>query len=362
MKTIIHIVGARPNFIKAAPLIKSISDLNVRNLVVHTGQHYDHNMSQQFFDDLEIPKPDYNLGLGGGSHAVQTANIMMQCEQVFIKESPDCVIVYGDVNSCIAAALVAKKLHIQVVHIESGLRSFDTKMPEEINRIITDSISDQLFVTCKDGVDNLIKEGKSIDCIHLVGNTMIDSLVKFQSKFDTSSILSSMNIQSKKYILSTLHRPSNVDNKNSLIELMESMKAISNNNIVVFPIHPRTKSNLQKFNIFKKYNSIDSLKIIDPLGYIDFMCLQKNAKLIITDSGGIQEESSFFNVPCLTVRDNTERPITTTMGTNKLIGSNYKNILSELDIVNYNQNSNINLWDGSTASRIVQILKGIYKW
>tara|TARA_R110002012_G_scaffold100670_2_gene239404 strand:- start:5945 stop:7033 length:1089 start_codon:yes stop_codon:yes gene_type:complete len=362
MKTIIHIVGARPNFIKAAPLIKSISDLKVRNLVVHTGQHYDHNMSQQFFDDLEIPKPDYNLGLGGGSHAVQTANIMMQCEQVFIKESPDCVIVYGDVNSCIAAALVAKKLHIQVVHIESGLRSFDTKMPEEINRIITDSISDQLFVTCKDGVDNLIKEGKSIDCIHLVGNTMIDSLVKFQSKFDTSSILSSMNIQSKKYILSTLHRPSNVDNKNSLIELMESMKAISNNNIVVFPIHPRTKSNLQKFNIFKKYNSIDSLKIIDPLGYIDFMCLQKNAKLIITDSGGIQEESSFFNVPCLTVRDNTERPITTTMGTNKLIGSNYKNILSELDIVNYNQNSNINLWDGSTASRIVQILKGIYKW
>jgi len=362
MKTIIHIVGARPNFIKAAPLIKSISDLKVRNLVVHTGQHYDHNMSQQFFDDLEIPKPDYNLGLGGGSHAVQTANIMMQCEQVFIKESPDCVIVYGDVNSCIAAALVAKKLHIQVVHIESGLRSFDTKMPEEINRIITDSISDQLFVTCKDGVDNLIKEGKSIDCIHLVGNTMIDSLVKFQSKFDTSSILSSINIQSKKYILSTLHRPSNVDNKNSLIELMESMKAISNNNIVVFPIHPRTKSNLQKFNIFKKYNSIDSLKIIDPLGYIDFMCLQKNAKLIITDSGGIQEESSFFNVPCLTVRDNTERPITTTMGTNKLIGSNYKNILSELDIVNYNQNSNINLWDGRTASRIVQILKGIYKW
>lgn len=358
MKKIIHVVGARPNFIKAAPLIKCMSESNIQNLVVHTGQHYDHNMSQQFFNELNIPKPNYNLNAGGGSHAQQTADIMVGCEDIFLKELPDYIIVYGDVNSCIAAALVAKKLHIRVIHIESGLRSFDKNMPEEINRIITDSISDILFVTCQDGVDNLLNEGIRKD-VYLVGNTMIDSLVEFQTKFNSSNILSKLGIQSKEYILSTLHRPSNVDNKDNLIELMDSMKSISKKNNVVFPIHPRTKHNLQKYNLFDFYNKIDTLNIIDPLGYIDFMCLQKNAKLIITDSGGIQEESSFFNVPCLTVRDNTERPVTIHAGTNKLIGADYKKILSEVNIINYNQNSNINLWDGNTSKRIVSIINNI---
>jgi len=356
MKRVIHIVGARPNFIKAAPLVKCMSKSNIQNLVVHTGQHYDHNMSQQFFDELNIPKPDYNLGVGGGSHAKQTADIMIGCEEVFLKELPDCVIVYGDVNSCVAAALVAKKLHIRVVHIESGLRSFDIKMPEEVNRIITDSISDILFVTCQDGVDNLLNEG-IMDNVYLVGNTMIDSLVEFQSKFDSSDILSTLGIQSNEYILSTLHRPSNVDNKDNLIELMDSMRSIAKNDNVVFPIHPRTKHNLQKYKLFDFYNNIDTLNMIDPLGYIDFMCLQKNAKLIITDSGGIQEESSFFNVPCLTVRDNTERPVTIQSGTNKLIGADYKNISSEVNIVNYNHTSNIDLWDGNSSKRILAIIQ-----
>tara|TARA_R110000851_G_scaffold307826_3_gene466525 strand:+ start:233 stop:1318 length:1086 start_codon:yes stop_codon:yes gene_type:complete len=358
MKKVIHIVGARPNFIKAAPLVKCMSKSNIQNLVVHTGQHYDHNMSQQFFDELNIPKPDYNLGIGGGSHAKQTANIMIGCEEVFLKESPDCIIVYGDVNSCVAATLVAKKLHIRVIHIESGLRSFDMNMPEEVNRIITDSISDVLFVTCQDGIDNLLNEGIT-NAVHLVGNTMIDSLVEFQSKFDKSEILSSLDIQPKEYILSTLHRPSNVDDRDNLLELMDSMRSLSKDNNVVFPIHPRTKNNLQKYKLFDLYNSIETLKIIEPLGYIDFMCLQKNAKLIITDSGGIQEESSFFNVPCLTVRDNTERPVTIKSGTNKLIGADYKNIPAEVNVMDYNRNSDINLWDGNTSERIVSIIQEI---
>lgn len=359
MKTIIHVVGARPNFIKAAPLIAEIEkSWDVENLIIHTGQHYDHNMSQQFFDELNIPKPDYNLNAGGGSHAKQTADIMVGCEKIFQEKLPEFIIVYGDINSCVAAAMVAKKLHIKVVHIESGLRSYDRKMPEEINRVMTDSISDILFVTCQDGVDNLIKEGIYSN-VHLVGNTMIDSLVNFKDKFNTSSILDTLNIIKGEYILSTLHRPSNVDDQHSLYSLMSTMEKMAKDNVVVFPIHPRTKNNLQKYNIFKKYNSIKNLKIIEPQGYIDFMCLQKNAKLIITDSGGIQEESSYFQTPCLTVRDNTERPVTITHGTNKLIGADYKNIIPQIGLME-NKTSNIDLWDGKSSKRIVKILKEHY--
>ncbi len=359
MKTIIHVVGARPNFIKAAPLIAEIEkSWNVENLIIHTGQHYDHNMSQQFFDELNIPKPDYNLNAGGGGHAKQTADIMIGCEKIFQEKHPEFIIVYGDVNSCVAAAMVAKKLHINVIHIESGLRSYDRKMPEEINRVITDSISDILFVTCQDGIDNLIKEGIDSN-VHLVGNTMIDSLVNFEDKFNASPILDVLNVVKDEYILSTLHRPSNVDDQYSLESLMDTMKQMSEDNTVVFPIHPRTKNNLKKYNIFEKYNSIKNLKIIEPQGYIDFMCLQKNAKLIITDSGGIQEESSYFQTPCLTVRDNTERPVTISHGTNKLIGANYENIIPQLKMIE-NKISNINLWDGMSSKRIVKILKEYY--
>ena len=359
MKTVIHIIGARPNFIKASPLIKKMQKLNVNNLVLHTGQHYDKNMSKVFFDELKIPTPDYNLNAGGGSHTKQTANIMIGCERYFLENNPDLVIVYGDVNSCVAASLVASKMGIKIAHVESGLRSYDRKMPEEINRILTDSISDFLFLTSEDALDNLVKEGISEDKCFLVGNTMIDSLVEFESKFDLSNILHKLKLKKSMYSLITLHRPSNVDNKSDLKFMMDSIVKVSKNIKCVFPVHPRTKNNLQKFNLYNKYNSLDNLEIINPLGYIDFMCLQKNSKFIITDSGGIQEESSYFKVPCLTSRDNTERPITISNGTNKLIGANYKNIVKETLNINYDITSNINLWDGFSSDRIIKILERV---
>jgi len=361
MKKVIHIVGARPNFIKAAPLIKSMNKLDIHNLVIHTGQHYDHNMSQQFFSDLNIPTPYYNLGAGGGSHATQTANIMIGCERVFVEHKPDLIIVYGDINSCVSAALVAKKLHldglpsIKIAHIEAGLRSFDMEMPEEVNRIVTDSITDLFFVTCKDALHNLEKQGTDMKKCFFVGNTMIDSLIEFNDKFDLSKVLDKYSLTKGSYALCTLHRPSNVDSKEDLIRMFDAIVDTSKILKCVFPIHPRTKSNLSKYNLYEKYNNIPNLCIIEPQGYIDFMCLQKNAKLVITDSGGIQEESSFFGIPCLTVRDNTERPVTVTQGTNTLIGSNYENIPKMVSNT-HSTESNIELWDGASSDRIIEIL------
>jgi UDP-N-acetylglucosamine 2-epimerase (non-hydrolysing) len=366
VKKIIHIVGARPNFIKAAPLIKRMNDLDIINMVVHTGQHYDHNMSQQFFDELNIPKPDYNLGAGGGSHTTQTTNIMVGCERIFSEHKPNFVIVYGDINSCVAATLVASKMHleglpkIKIVHVESGLRSYDRNMPEEINRVLTDSVSDVLFVTCQDALENLKKEGINDGKCYLVGNTMIDSLVELSGKFDKSKILETLNLDKKSYVLITLHRPSNVDTKENLKKMMDSLSLISDKMNCVFPIHPRTKNNLSKFGLYKKYDN-KKFKIINPLGYVDFMCLQKNSKLIITDSGGIQEESSFFNVPCLTMRENTERPITCTNGTNELVGLDIDKLVERISNVDLNKKSNIKLWDGKASNRIVKIMKGLLK-
>jgi len=350
MKNVIHVLGARPNFIKAAPLIKRMNKLShVNNIVLHTGQHYDKNMSGQFFDDLDIPKPDINLGLGGGSHAIQTAEIMKGCEKVFEEYNPNVVVVYGDVNSCVAATLVASKMGIKIAHIESGLRSWDRTMPEEINRIVTDKISDYLFTTCEDGVSNLRNEGVDSDKIFLVGNTMIDSLVEFEDKFT--------NEREEEYALVTLHRPFTVDSKSRLIEMMDSLVEVSENIKCIFPIHPRTKNALVKNDLYNTYKS--RILMTEPLGYIDFMSLQKYAKFIITDSGGVQEESSYFNVPCLTVRDNTERPVTCTDGTNKLIGTDYKNIPNEVNNIDYNKNSSINLWDGKASNRITKIFEDI---
>lgn len=361
VRKVIHIVGARPNFIKAAPLIKQMNNRNFHTNLLHTGQHFDQNMSQYFFDELKIPKPDYNLGASGGSHAEQIAEIMIGCEKVFIEVKPDLVIVYGDVNSCVAAALVAKKMHLRVAHIEAGLRSFDRDMPEEINRIITDSISDFHFTTCKDALVNLENEGVNMDNCYFAGNTMIDSLVEFNNKFDNSSVLQKVNLIENKYALITLHRPSNVDDKNELLKLMDALVETSELVKCIFVMHPRTKRNLCKFGSYEKYRKLDSLKIIEPLGYIDFMCLQKNAKLIITDSGGVQEESSFFNIPCLTIRENTERPITIRNGTNTLVGSNYENIYEYVRNINYNVNSDIELWDGKSSERIVNIIAEVIK-
>ena len=357
-KNIIHIVGARPNFIKAAPVIKIIGEKTEHNnILLHTGQHYDNNMSDIFFDELDIPKPHYNLGVGSGSHAKQTSKIMLKCEEIFQKETIDYVIVYGDVNSTMAAALTAVKLHIPVIHIESGLRSFDKTMPEEINRIITDHLAELLFVTSVDGVYNLSNEGISNDKIHLVGNTMIDTLVKLENKFDESEILNDLSLTKRDYILITLHRASNTDDPIELRKIMESFVDVSKKTKCVFPMHPRTKTNLIRFNMHEEYWNAYNLNIIEPLGYIDFMCLQKNAKLIVTDSGGIQEESSYFGVPCMTMRDNTERPVTTTFGTNKLMGSDFTGLPNKIIKFNYNKTDDIYLWDGKASERIFEILR-----
>ncbi len=361
MRVVVHVVGARPNFIKAAPLIKCMEKGGFQNILVHTGQHYDRNMSQQFFEELNIPKADFNLNVCRGSHAVQTANIMIECEKVFLEHSPDLVVVYGDVNSSVAAALVAKKLHLKVAHIEAGLRSFDRSMPEEINRIITDSISDIHFVTCRDALVNLRNEGIKAENCYFVGNTMIDSLVEFNEKFDTSSVLKKFNLTKKGYALITLHRPSNVDDKNELLKLMDALVEISELIKCIFVIHPRTKSNLCRFGLYEKYDKLDSLKIIEPLGYIDFLSLQKNSKLVITDSGGVQEETTFFKIPCLTVRENTERPITIKNGTNTLVGSNYEDIYQYVRKINYRVNQDIELWDGKSSERIVDIIDALEK-
>ena len=357
MKTIVHVLGTRPNFIKAAPLIKQMKKGGFQNIILHTGQHFDQNMSQLFFDELSIPKPDHNLGIRGGSHAEQTAKIMIGCEKIFIESKPDLVVVYGDVNSCVAAALSAKKMNLKLAHIEAGLRSFDRNMPEEINRIITDAISDFHFATCKDALVNLQNEGVNMDSCFFVGNTMIDSLVEFNDKFDRSLILKKRNLNVKEYVLITLHRPSNVDTKDDLIKLMDAVAETSEFIKCVFVIHPRTKNNLCKFGLHDKYNKLKSLKIIESLGYIDFMCLQKNAKVIVTDSGGVQEESSFFEVPCLTVRDNTERPITIKEGTNTLVGTSYDNICTYIRNVNFDTYSNIEYWDGKSSERIAKVLE-----
>ena len=352
------IAGARPNFIKASPIIKKMDKLDIENIVIHTGQHYDHNMSQQFFDELGIRKPDYNLEVSGGSNSHQVANVMIGCEKIFNEINPDLVIVYGDVNGCMAASLVAHNMNIRLAHVESGLRSNDMNMPEELNRIIADKLSDIFFVTCRSAIINLKSERLwTRDNCHFVGNTMIDSLVEFTTKFNKSKITKKLKLKNKKYALITLHRPSNVDNKEDLQKMMDSIVEVSKKTKCVFPMHPRTKSNLNKFKLFEKYDNIKSLVLIDALGYIDFMSLQRNSKFIITDSGGVQEESSFFNVPCLTLRDNTERPVTLSNGTNKLIGCNYDNLLKHVESINYDKICKIDKWDGKSSSRIIQVLK-----
>lgn len=359
MHKFIHIIAARPNFIKAAPLIKAMRNSSLEALVIHTGQHYDPNMSNTFLNELGILPLNYHLTCGVGSHAEQVGNVMIELEQIFLKEKPKGVIVYGDVNSTLAASLAASKLHIPIIHVESGCRSHDKSMPEEINRILVDRIADILFTTSEDALDNLAKEGIDSNKCFFVGNTMIDSLIEFQNKFSSSTILSELGLKSKKYNLCTFHRPSNVDDITTLTELMDSLVQIHQEVPCVLPLHPRTKNNLKKYKLYDKYSKL--LKFIPPQGYFDFMCLQQNAYTILTDSGGVQEESSYFNVPCLTLRTSTERPITITNGTNKLIGVNYLDLKKEYQNINRNKTSNLNLWDGKASQRIIQILKKIIK-
>lgn len=316
---ILHVVGARPNFMKAAPVHSALAEHEgVSQLLVHTGQHYDDIMSEIFFKELELPEPDLNLGVGSASHASQTAEAMVRFEQVVRLHGPDLVVVYGDVNSTLAAALVCSKLGISVAHVEAGLRSFDKTMPEEVNRVLTDHISDLLFTPSVDGNENLAREGVPREKVHLAGNVMIDTLLRlFPKALQRWDETLSEAWGPAGYALVTLHRPSNVDDPERLQELMETLDELSRDIRVVFPIHPRTRKRIQELSFEPKGTN---LHLTDPFGYLDFLALQRHADVVITDSGGIQAETTFMGVPCVTARSNTEWPVTTSMGTNTLVG------------------------------------------
>ena len=327
-------------------------------MLINTGQHYDHNMSKLFFDELKMKSPDINLEVGSDSHAIQTGKIMARYEKVLMETSPNLVIVFGDVNSTIACSMAAVKLHIPTAHVESGLRSFDRSMPEEINRILTDQISELLFITSQEAEKNLNNEGISSENIYFVGNTMIDSLIEFMDHFSKSKIQEELKLE-QPYALMTFHRPSNVDNNENLKNLLQALEKASETLDCVFPIHPRTHNRLNKNGLLNRLKNNPRFHILGPIGYIDFMRLQKDASIILTDSGGIQEESTYFGVPCLTVRKNTERPVTITHGTNKLIGEKYLNIPKEIeqaisrDVTN---KPSPKLWDGKASDRISEII------
>jgi UDP-N-acetylglucosamine 2-epimerase (non-hydrolysing) len=374
---ILHVVGARPNFMKAAPVLRALAAKpGVRQTLVHTGQHYDRIMSEVFFQELEMPQPDCNLEVGSGSHAQQTAAVLRAFEPVIVERRPDLVLVYGDVNSTVAAALVCSKLGFPVGHVEAGLRSRDRTMPEEINRLLTDQLSDLLFTPSPDADENLLHEGVDRSRIHLVGNVMIDTLVRLlpQSEQHRRANLAAP------YILVTLHRPSNVDDLPWLRELLATLAELSRHLTVVFPIHPRTRDRLS--NLTTDAGSHPRLQLLNPQPYLDFLALQRGAALVITDSGGIQEETTFLGVPCLTVRENTERPVTITMGTNQLVGRDLQKLRkaaaeilreeleggtnqgaieggrreSSSGMETRQQTCHIPLWDGHTAERIAEII------
>ena len=405
---ILTVVGARPNFMKAAPLIAAINAHNqkfvedlacqpepqvgtIRHILVHTGQHYDELMSGSFFNDLNLPKPDIHLGVGSGSHAAQTAEIMKKFEGVLLAEKPDVVVVVGDVNSTLACALVTSKISFDsdgsrpvIAHVEAGLRSFDRWMPEEINRILTDHVSDQLFVTEESGLQNLRNEGVPLDKIHFVGNTMIDSLLHFKDKAEASTIFEKLALacQDRKhgeagsftrYALLTLHRPSNVDNRDVFLNIIAGMEELATNCPVIFPVHPRTRQRIAEFgfkfslggsvsenrrNAQSFGNDREGIILTDPLGYLDFLCLMKHASLVVTDSGGIQEETTILGIPCVTVRENTERPVTVECGTNIIAGTKTDAIKEAIrhQLSRNRVNGVPKNWDGRAGARIIDIL------
>jgi len=358
---ILNIVGARPNLMKIAPLMEAYAAFpEIEPLLVHTGQHYDRNMSDLFFRDLGIPEPDLNLGVGSGSHAVQTAEIMRAFEPIVIGERPDCVLVVGDVNSTIACGLVAVKLGVKLVHVEAGLRSFDRNMPEEINRILTDSISDLLFCTEQSGVDNLLREGVARDKVHLVGNVMIDTLQQHRSRAEASTVLDDEGLTSGGYAVLTLHRPSNVDDVAVLGKLLDVIEAVQRDLEVVFPAHPRTRAQLATSGLAERVESLEGLRILEPLGYLDFLKLMSSARLVLTDSGGIQEETTILQVPCITLRESTERPVTVDVGSNQVVGRDPARILDAYRAVMSGESTRGGippLWDGQSAGRIVEVLR-----
>lgn len=358
---IVSVVGARPNFIKIAPLCRAFAGVPGTSFkVVHTGQHFDASMSDIFFTQLELPEPDYFLGVGGGSHGEQTARIMLGFEPVLKKENPDLVLVIGDVNSTLACALVAVKEHVPIAHVEAGLRSNDRTMPEEINRIVTDAISDELFVTEMSGVENLKREGISPEKVHMVGNVMIDSLMYYQKRASELNYAQQFFPDGNQYALVTMHRPANVDTPEGLRRLLELLKALSNKCKVLFPIHPRTLSKITAYGLLRQWKTLPNLILLEPAGYLQFLSLMLKASLIITDSGGIQEESTFLKVPCITIRNSTERPVTVESGTNHLVAWENYGILEGLvdSLLNggCKKGEIPPLWDGKTAERIKDVI------
>jgi len=359
MKTITLIAGARPNFMKIAPIIHAVHEAKSQGIaisyrLVHTGQHYDKKMSGSFFEQLEIPEPHANLEAGGGTQAEQTANIMVRFEQELLANPTDLVLVVGDVTSTMACSITAKKLNIQVAHVEAGIRSGDLTMPEEINRMLTDAITDIFFTTSELANNNLRQAGIPDSRIHFVGNTMIDTLLKQRPNFKAPPVWDALGLAKGKYIVLTLHRPANVDEESQLKAMLDEIIAHTENLPLVFPVHPRTAKILEGLQV-----SDERLYMIEPLSYLEFNYLVENAKAVITDSGGITEEASIMNVPCLTLRDNTERPETISLGTNELVGTNPEHIkpyLKRLFAGDWKTGGIIPMWDGKTAQRIVEVL------
>jgi len=357
---IVNVCGARPNFMKIAPLMRAYrARSGIRPLLVHTGQHYDERLSDLFFRQLGLPEPDVNLGVGSGSHAVQTAEIMTRFEPVLVEHRPDWVVVVGDVNSTIACALVAVKLGVKVAHVEAGLRSFDRSMPEEINRVLTDAISDLLLVSEPSGLANLKREGVPDEKVHFVGNVMIDTLRANQEKAEGSTILADLGVEPGHYNLVTLHRPSNVDDAATFGRIADALEVIQADLPTIFPMHPRTAGNLEGLGLAERFRGMGHLRVVEPLGYLDFLKLMTGAAVVLTDSGGIQEETTILGVWCLTLRQNTERPVTVTCGTNTVVGTDSERIVSA-----YRRCRSAEAvagpvpekWDGKAAERIVECL------
>ena len=354
------VVGARPNFPKVAPILEAVRAWpdRFKSVLVHTGQHYDYNMSQVFFEQLEMPTPDEFLNVGSGTHAAQTATVMTAFEPVLVKHRPDWVLVVGDVNSTLACALVCAKMGVRVAHVEAGLRSRDRTMPEEINRLVTDQISDLLFTPSRDANENLVHEGIEPAKIHFVGNVMIDTLVKLLPKARERTIRTELNCDAGQYVLVTLHRPSNVEDSEVLGKILKELGTIAKTRNIVFPVHPRTRKRIQELGI----QIPQSVRLIEPLGYLDFLSLMSTAGLVITDSGGVQEETSFLGISCLTLRENTERPITIQEGTNRLVRRGHDDLVQAVEDSFRGKPCaapTIEFWDGRAAERIVQVMMDI---
>lgn len=357
---IVNVVGARPNFMKMAPLVHALQQRGVSQRLLHTGQHYDENMSKVFFEELEMPAPDVHLGVGSGSHAEQTARVMVEFEKVCLEDRPDLIVVVGDVNSTLACSIVGAKLWIPVAHVEAGLRSFDLQMPEEINRLVTDRLSTLLLTHSPEADEHLLREGVPASRIHRVGNIMIDSLVRFLDKSRESHVLERLGLEARGYAVVTLHRPSNVDEPHTLLAILGALHDIAEEIPVIFSCHPRTAAKLEQLDGYRAVADRGDLRILPPQGYLDFLRLMADSRLVLTDSGGLQEETTYLGIPCVTIRENTERPITVSQGTNVLVGTDPGRIRAAARPAldgRLSSGTVPEFWDGKTAGRIVDVFE-----